>query len=204
MKKRFVIGLMLACAWCFVAGAAQAQLSKAEKKALKSKLKQFKNLDKFNAFLEEHEEFQGRINTLQGQVKSKDEQLGAKNTEISELRDENDELKSAVASLRSQLASKPEAPAPTTGPATDMSGIVFKVQIGAFKERDMQDFDGQEHFTIDKAEDIQKFSLGAFRDYWEADSFKKHLREMGVKDAWIVSYKDGQRVPIKDVLEGII
>jgi hypothetical protein len=27
---------------------------------------------------------------------------------------------------------------------------------------------------------------------------------MGVKDAWIVPFKDGQRVEIKDVLEGVI
>lgn len=27
---------------------------------------------------------------------------------------------------------------------------------------------------------------------------------MGVKDAWIVPYKDGQRVEIKDVLEGVV
>ncbi len=27
---------------------------------------------------------------------------------------------------------------------------------------------------------------------------------MGVKDAWIVPYRDGQRVEIKDVLEGVV
>jgi hypothetical protein len=27
---------------------------------------------------------------------------------------------------------------------------------------------------------------------------------MGVKDAWIVPFKDGQRVDIKDVLEGVV
>jgi hypothetical protein len=27
---------------------------------------------------------------------------------------------------------------------------------------------------------------------------------MGVKDAWIVPYQDGQRVEIKDVLEGVV
>ena len=48
-----------------------------------------------------------------------------------------------------------------------------------------------------------RYTLGEFRDYWEADKFKKYLREMGVKDAWIVPYKDGKRVPIKDVLEGV-
>lgn len=196
--------MLLVFCFCTIAGTAHAQLSKDEKKALKAKLKEFKDLDAFNAFLEEHDEMQGRINTLQSQVKSKDEQLGAKNTEISELKDEKDELKSQVASLRSQLDAKKEQPVAPVTSTTDMSGIVFKVQIGAYKERDMKDFDGQEHFSIDTEEDIQKFSLGNFRDYWEADSFKKHLREMGVKDAWIVSYKDGVRVPIKDVLEGII
>jgi len=29
------------------------------------------------------------------------------------------------------------------------------------------------------------------------------MRDMGVKDAWIVPYKDGMRVEIKDVLEGV-
>ena len=50
----------------------------------------------------------------------------------------------------------------------------------------------------------QKLTIGIFRDYWEADTFKKYMREMGVKDAWIVPYKDGQRVEIKDVLEGVV
>jgi hypothetical protein len=27
---------------------------------------------------------------------------------------------------------------------------------------------------------------------------------MGVKDAWIVPYRDGTRVEIKDVLEGVV
>ena len=51
---------------------------------------------------------------------------------------------------------------------------------------------------------VKKNYLGVFRDYWEADTFKKYLREMGVSEAWIVSFKDGQKVPIKDVLEGVI
>jgi hypothetical protein len=42
-----------------------------------------------------------------------------------------------------------------------------------------------------------------FTDYWEADTFKKYMREMGVSDAWIISYRDGVRVPIKEVLETI-
>ena len=36
------------------------------------------------------------------------------------------------------------------------------------------------------------------------DKIKKYMRDMGVKDAWIVPFKDGQRVDIKDVLEGVV
>ena len=33
---------------------------------------------------------------------------------------------------------------------------------------------------------ISVLTIGIFRDYWEADTFKKYMREMGVKDAIIV------------------
>ena len=37
-----------------------------------------------------------------------------------------------------------------------------------------------------------------------SDNFKKYLREMGVSDAWVVAYKDGNRVELKDALEGTL
>ena len=85
-------------------------------------------------------------------------------------------------------------------------GLVFKVQIGAFKNKDLAKyFDNNPNFGGEaKDGEPQKLTIGIFRDYWEADTFKKYMREMGVKDAWIVPYKDGERVEIKDVLEGVI
>ena len=49
-----------------------------------------------------------------------------------------------------------------------------------------------------------KYILGQFRDYEMADQFKKKLRKNGVKEAWIVPYKDGNRVPLKEVLSEAI
>jgi hypothetical protein len=84
--------------------------------------------------------------------------------------------------------------------------VIFKVQIGSFKNKDLAKyFNNNPNFSGDIDEDgSKKYTLGYFREYWEADTFKKYLREMGVKDAWIVSYKDGKRVSIKDVLEGAL
>lgn len=84
-------------------------------------------------------------------------------------------------------------------------GVIFKVQIGAFRNKDLTKyFENNKNFSGEVEEGVKKYTLGYFNDYWEADNFKKYLREMGVKDAWIVPYKNGKRVNIRDVLEGLI
>jgi hypothetical protein len=82
-------------------------------------------------------------------------------------------------------------------------GIWFRVQVGVYSKIDATMFkDNNKNFAVEQdADGAYKYTLGHFRDYWEADNFKKYLRKMGVKDAWIVAYKDNQRMNIKDVLE---
>ncbi len=84
-------------------------------------------------------------------------------------------------------------------------GIAFKVQIGSFRDKDLAKyFENHENFAGEIREDgTQAITLGIMRDYWAADTFKKYLREMGVKDAWIVPFRDGQRVELKEVLENL-
>lgn len=143
---------------------------------------------------------------------------------LNELENENKELEGEVSRLKDDLQKAlsdnakledelKEAKANTSGVPSEVSmasskgdnGIVFKVQIGAFRNKDLTKyFDNNPNFSGDVDADGQKkYTLGYFTDYWEANTFKKYLREMGVSDAWIVSYKDGRRVPIKDVLEGV-
>lgn len=87
-------------------------------------------------------------------------------------------------------------------------GIIFKVQIGAYRKRDLnsvlEEQKSQEMFEQEQSEDINKYTLRYFRDYWKADAFKKELRAMGLKDAWIVAFQDGKRVPLKAVLKEVI
>ena len=136
--------------------------------------------------------------------------MSDKDARISDLQDDNNRMKSQVAAAnasaqeaRNALNSKPISSAQPSPMSVD--GVVFKVQVGAFEKKDLSSFfDNNPMFSGETEEGMQKITLGFFRDYWEADTFKKHLREMGVKDAWIVPYKDGTRVLIKDVLEGVI
>ncbi len=88
-----------------------------------------------------------------------------------------------------------------------IKGLIFKVQIGAYRKRDLSDVvEGkkpQEIFEQEQSGGINLYTLRQFRDYWKADKFKKELRAMGLKDAWIVAFRDGKRVPIKTVLKEV-
>jgi DNA repair exonuclease SbcCD ATPase subunit len=85
--------------------------------------------------------------------------------------------------------------------SSDDYGVWFRVQIGAFGTNKINgDIETTDELSIEDQESLQKISLGRFRNYDEAKSLQKHLMEIGIVDAWVVSYKDGQRVPVESVL----
>jgi hypothetical protein len=180
------------------------QLSKKEKKEWKKKAKEFKkNPASLKQLTEDKQVADNTVTTQTSTITQLQGTITEKDGKIAQLEDE-------LAQLRSQLASaKAELEQLKTVPANSMDfskGVVFKVQIGAFKNKNLTKyFDNNPNFGGEARDgEPQKLTIGIFRDYWEADTFKKYMREMGVKDAWIVPYRDGQRVEIKDVLEGVV
>jgi hypothetical protein len=182
-----------------------AQLSKKEKKEWKKKAKEFaKNPANLKTLVETKQVVETDNSALKGQVSTLNSQISDKSAKIAELEDQISKMRSELTSTKAELAQLKETP--VINPMDFSKGVVFKVQIGAFKNKDLAKyFDNNPNFggeATDKGE--QKYTIGVFRDYWEADKFKKYMRDMGVKDAWIVPFKDGQRVEIKDVLEGVV
>lgn len=206
MKKLLVLTLSL-----LIGFSASAQLSKEEKKEWKAKYKAYKkDLEGFKDLVEENGTIKSQLSTTKRQLTTLQSQMGDKDAKIAELQDQNNRMKAQVAAARdAELQAKnaigTSKPAAVSKSPMSMDGIVFKVQIGAFAKKDMSKFfDNNPMFSGQDENGLQKITVGFFKDYWEADTFKKYLREMGVKDAWIVPFKDGKRVPIKDVLEGVI
>jgi vacuolar-type H+-ATPase subunit I/STV1 len=183
-----------------------AQLSKAEKKEWKKKAKEYsKNPAELKSLIEAKQAAETDNSTLKGQVGTLNNQVSDKNAKIAELEDQLSKMRGDLTSTKAELAQLKETP-PAPSPMDFSKGVIFKVQIGAFKNKDLAKyFDNNPNFggeATEKGE--QRFTIGVFRDYWDADKFKKYMREMGVKDAWIVPFKDGVRVEIKDVLEGVV
>ena len=199
MKKAVLAVVVLLC--FALSYNASAQLSKQEKKEWKKQMKDL-DIESFKKLVEEKESLQSQVASLNSQISSLQARANDKTAEA-------DRLNAQVKDLQNQLA---EAKAVTqaqqepnnmdiSGKNTRVvKGVAFKVQIGAFRNKNLAKyFENNGSFDGEVDNTSERYTLGTFTDYWEADKFKKYLREMGVKDAWIVAYKDGQRVPLKDV-----
>lgn len=202
MKHRLI--LLFCLALIFSTSQSFAQLSKKEKKEWKKKAKEYsKNPANLKQLIEDKQTADTEVSSLNQKVSSLQSSVSEKDSRISELEDQLAQSRTQLNAAQSELAQLKESPAASM----DFSkGVVFKVQIGAFKNKNLSKyFENNPNFGGEiKEGEPQKITIGIFRDYWEADTFKKYMREMGVKDAWIVPYRDGQRVEIKDVLEGVV
>lgn len=151
----------------------------------------------FKNLIEENRNLQERVQKLTEEVELADKTLAELAT-----------LEIQTETLKDEIYKQNEAQnADVTKDLYDKQGIVFKVQIGAYKKRNLCDLLTEESTeTIleqERSENLYKYTLGHFRDYWKADRLKKELRALGLKDAWVVALQDGKRVPLKVVLEEV-
>ncbi|MEO1050228.1 MAG: Ezrin/radixin/moesin family protein [Bacteroidota bacterium] len=209
MRKRifFPVSLLLVM---LISVNSFGQLSKADKKKWKSEAKKYaKNPESLKQLVEDNQSLNGQVSKLQSQVKTLQSSLSDKDAQLVDAQEDAAKLRSDLAKARAEARKAAESEGDEGELKSGqrlLKGVVFKVQIGAFRNKDLSKyFENHENFGGETDGDgVQKITLGQFKDYWEADTFKKYLREMGVSDAWIVPYKDGTRVNIKDVLEGVI
>lgn len=170
--------------------------SKNEKKEIKQWKKKLKETDplKFRDMTQELNTLRGQASGLKAEISKLeqekegfDAQLKEKDNTIADLKAENEKLKKQLDNNVSRSGDD------------YTRGIVYKVQIGAFKNRDLSKFQDKGNFWMEDQDGLKKYTIAYFRDYGEADQFKKYMRAMGVKDAWIVAYDNNVRKDIKDV-----
>jgi hypothetical protein len=161
----------------------------------------------FKKVFDENETLKADLAAKRNSAADLENAVAQKTEELRRLKEEFDNYKSSVNTATAPEKNNTDATVTTPEKRQTLTkGIVFKVQIGAFKNKDLRKyFENNKNFSGDVDPDgIKKYTLGYFNEYWEAETFKRYLREMGVRDAWIVPYKDGRRVNIRDVLEGLI
>lgn len=184
-------------------------LTKKEKKEWKKKKRKMSAED-FRDMYEENSGQKAQIASMESEISNLESQISSKDEKISDLQKQVTRMQAAyqaaqneIEKLKSEQANRPVYN-PNLINGEDFSvGVVFKVQVGAFRKMDLEKYaNSSKEFSEEGSDDLRKYVIGNFRNYEDANVLKRYLREMGVEDAWIVPYKDGQRVPLKDVLPG--
>ncbi|MEP0987142.1 hypothetical protein [Ekhidna sp.] len=176
------------------------KLSKAERKALIKEAKSYKSNPERLLSLK------GEMSDLKSKNLEQENQIRTLVSESEDLNNQITSLNSQLSNAKRQLVKNESATSKPNQIATIDKGLTFRVQIGGYTKRDLSEFADPEgrYIKVDKNNiGIQEITLGYFTSYQKADEFKKHLRAMGLKDAWIVPYKDGKRVLLKEVLNEV-
>ena len=191
---------IFAFALCFNFSYAQ-ELSKADAKKWKKIAKDYtKNPGQLKQLSEEHRELKRSASQKEAELASLKQSSVEKDRRLNMLQNEMNQLRARLADAQSTVQERP-SPVVNQQPTMvqDESGILFKVQIGAYEDRRIDDeYSNVDNLSVE-GDIIQKVLIGKFRNYDDAERLKTQLRGMGLSDAWVVSYRDGARVPIDEV-----
>lgn len=175
-------------------------LSKPEKKKWKKIARNFKkNPDALKLLTEEREYYQDEAEQMRMNINHLKADLDAKDRLIADMQQEIERLGMQVTQSKETL----QTLSAENVPEEDWDeGIVFKVQIGAYSQLEVpENVKEAKNMSLETSNDMKKIIVGAFRNYEKANQLKEFMRTMGVKDAWIVSYKDGIRVSIEKAMK---
>ncbi|MEL6250842.1 MAG: hypothetical protein AAFR87_02425 [Bacteroidota bacterium] len=82
----------------------------------------------------------------------------------------------------------------------EQQGLIYRVQIGILENEALPAFPFEaDMFLIEEVDNYNKYVLGSFRQYEASLEFRDLIRKLGVEDAWVVAYMDGERVDLMEV-----
>ncbi|MBK7406587.1 MAG: SPOR domain-containing protein [Saprospirales bacterium] len=177
---------------------AQKQLSKDEEKEWKKTAKEYmKNPAALAQLTKDKQELQRINNSMESDLNLLKTQVNAKDNRVASLESQIDQLSMQLEEARNAEPYQPAYTTPADSPGEMIPmGTIFRVQIGAFEKEKNQIPTGLEtgqDMALEQAGGLQKIVLGQFTNKADAEKLQKHLKKIGVKDAWVVTYKDGVR-----------
>ena len=179
-------------------------LSKEETKRLKEELKSYgKDLAGYKAKMED---IRTTIDSNEAEIKRLKDDVAYASTKQAELENKiaslDTDLKKSqqeAALLRGENVQNPDSAiaAKVQVALTNkaQAGTVYKVQIGLYKEFNINKyFDQPRYIGYEEVDGMNRYIVSYFPDEEVAKSFVTDVRKMGIKDAFVSKYIDGQRV----------
>ena len=166
-------------------------LTKEEKKAIKAELKQYKkNPASFKAMMDKNKE----------DLDAADATIAKNKEQINQLTNDFADAQAKLIERGNQLKEcqnkpVPKCPEPVDPSVTPATGTIYKVQLGLYRKLDISnDFVKPKSVGFEKTEGMNRYVVGYFDAKEEAEHFASDLRKLGLKDAFVAKYTDGERV----------
>lgn len=169
----------------------------AEKKKLRKELRTYRKMKpmeiramkmNFENKLKDKKNQELQYKNMQRRFDSLQNAMNANNAKISQLEVQLLQAQNAAANNKSVGA----------------KGYYYRVQLGAYKFYDIKSKNSSdESFSAESTPEMDKMTVGLFYNLAEADQFKEDVRRMGIKDAYVVPFKDGKRITHKEAAEGL-
>lgn len=185
--------LLLGFFFAFSAAFAQEEeLSRKERRKLRKKWKKEAKEYKRNPL-----ELKEKMDNMNAKMKTLEEEKAEYRKELNACEGEKAALKDSIANLMLKISPEGKSNQDAT-----MQGLSMKVQIGAYKEfKPNVQFDGKELEAVRMKNGVIRYQIGEFVNLEQAKTFVGDLKRMGIKDAWVVPYVDGEFVPIEELEE---
>ena len=178
-------------------------------KALKGTAREYYwNLERFENLLNTRNKYQQENDSLRRAYRNllaKFQRLQAIEDESKRLSLENDKLAQEIEALNHNKTVKttlPPKPKRKLLYKVPDKGTYFTIQVGAYSYNNYSRISKQakgETVIVERANGLNKYLIGLFQNYKQADLFKSRLLHIGLPEAWVVAYKDGIRVPMSSI-----
>ena len=195
MLQKYIYSLSLCIIFALIPYLSNAQ-TKAEKKVIKQELKAIKKMKpaeirkmKLN-FEEQLEEKEIEIALSQKKADTMQAYLFGMQNKYNELQKNCGNKTTRVYGVLSAVQAK---------------GYYYRIQLGAFKNFDLKNKINKDDQSIqvEYLKGLEKYMIGLFFTFEDAAAYRKDIQQMGIKDAFIVPYKDGIRITHQEAREGI-
>lgn len=165
---------------------------KQDKKALKKELKRYKKMKPI-AIRKMDLDYKEEIVDLKTEI----ERLKVANKKIDSLQRALNESNNKMRMMEADIeAAKKES---SNAKQAVFTGYYFRVQLGAYQNFDIKGkMKNDDNMKAENAGGLDKYTVGYFKNYNDAQEFSKDVRKMGIKDAWVVAYKDGNRINVNE------
>ncbi|MBC6994969.1 hypothetical protein QWY85_01240 [Neolewinella lacunae] len=143
-----------------------------------------------------------QLEQMRNQGSSSDQALTAARNDAANARNEAAAAIAQVNQLQQQLAQ--ERASRNDQVDTDrntVAGVIFQVQLGAFAQNTVDPSMATDNaLELQEQNGLQKFVVSQFRTYANAVQLRDRLRQMGVKDAFVVARNNGTRIDVQEAI----